>query len=367
MKTISILIAGLLLFLVQIKGQDTNKVSVEKNNVISVNVEIDVDEIIKTIEENKLKMEEIIYEKQAEIDKLIDEIYELTSKPDGENVYENQIDSLDSLIDVNEMIIEDINEAMEELSEEMEDLAEEIEELNIEMSNIEVDDNYYFDDDDDDKKSKKEKKFKGHYSGLQLGLNSYVDGNKSLNLPVESEFMTVHTNKSWQFDFNPLQFSIPFFNRYVGAVTGLGFSFNNYELLQNVLLGVDAYRNLTYSLGTFTYTKNRFKTASLNIPLIIEFQIPVSKSDKRIFLGAGVIGSLNLAGRMKTTYFDGQTEIIYKDKISNWPISTFSYQATARFGYDQWYLFANYSLVPLFENNKGPELYPVSAGIGLRF
>ena len=142
-----------------------------------------------------------------------------------------------------------------------------------------------------------------------------------------------------------------------GAVTGVGFSFNNYELVNNVTLEVDADGNLTHTLSAIYYDKNRFKTFNLNVPLIIEFQIPVNKKDKRMFIGAGVIGTMNLSGKMKTVYTDGNSTIKYKDKSSNWPLSQFSYQATARVGYDAWYIFANYAMMPLFDQTK-PVVYP---------
>ena len=163
-----------------------------------------------------------------------------------------------------------------------------------------------------------------------------------------------------------MQFSIPFFNRYVGAVTGLGISFNNYELVQNINLLVDDQGNLAYNQADITFEKNRFKTVNLNAPLILEIQIPVNKKNERLFISGGVIGTMNLSGKMKHVYSDGNSKIKYKDKTSNWPLTQFSYQATARVGFEDWYLYANYSLMSLFEQNLGPELYPVSAGLGFR-
>jgi len=136
-----------------------------------------------------------------------------------------------------------------------------------------------------------------------------------------------------------------------------------------MLLAVDVDGRLTnVELDqSIEYRINKFKTISLNAPLMIEFQVPVNKNYKRIFVGTGVIGGVNIQGKMKTAYKDGNSKIKNKDKYSNWPITKFNYQATARLGYDDWYLYANYSLTPLFEDNLGPQIYPISAGIGFRF
>jgi hypothetical protein len=45
----------------------------------------------------------------------------------------------------------------------------------------------------------------------------------------------------------------------------------------------------------------------------------------------------------------------------------FNYSATARVGYENYYFYANYEIMPLFEKNLGPEIYAVSAGIGISF
>ncbi|MBN2892387.1 MAG: hypothetical protein JXL97_11005 [Bacteroidales bacterium] len=363
MKKLSLLL-GIVLAAFVVNAQDTTKVKVDhESNNITIN--IDLDEILNSVEDGIVKMQDVITEKQAEVDVWNKQIYAYTEEPDGEDVYEKQIDSLDELIHVNEEIIEDLNEAIVELSEEMDELKIELQE---ELSDIHVNIGDFDDDDDDnDCKGKKHKKFKGHWSGMTFGVNTFVDNTYSLNLPGESDYMTSLINKSWEYSINPLQFSIPFFNRYVGAVTGLGFSFNNYELIQNVNLGVDVNGLLTNTLSDVVYDKNRFKTFNMNVPLLIEFQIPVNKKDRRIFIGAGVIGTMNLGAKMKTVYKDGNTVVKYKDKSSNWPVTQFSYQGTARVGYNDWYLFANYNFLPLFDQNKGPEVYPVSAGVGFRF
>ena len=348
MKKLKLLL-GMLLTSVIVFGQYTNTTTTYLNNELQQGID--------AIQESIDEMQEIINEKQIEIDNFSSEQLELS--------IERKIDSLEFLIDINEDIIEDLEEAQEDLEEAAEELLDAISEIDIDIDNCDYDYDYDYDCDDDG--SRKKKKFKGHWAGMQFGLNSYVSPSNTLSLPTNSDFMATQLNKSWEFSINPLQFSIPFFNRYVGAVTGAGFTFNNYELVQNVNLVVDNDGVLAYNQSDFTFEKNRFKMINLNVPFLIEIQIPVNKKDERMFISGGVIGTMNLDGTMKLVYNDGNSKIKYKDKISNWPLTQFSYQATARVGYDDWYIYANYSLMSMFEQNKGPELYPVSAGIGFRF
>jgi hypothetical protein len=49
----------------------------------------------------------------------------------------------------------------------------------------------------------------------------------------------------------------------------------------------------------------------------------------------------------------------------DYAMDDFRFAATARVGYGWVNLFANYDLNPLFEDGRGPELYPYSVGVKL--
>jgi len=367
MKKLTLIIVGMLFIALGMKAQDTNTVVVGDNtdNIVRSSLELGLNNIQTEIDK-----------KQSTIDSLSELIVKLGS--DASVDYSNKIDSLEDEIAVNEDVIETLEDAMEAIEEAMDDIEDAMVEVQdaLEDLKIELDDlNVNVDVDVDNgnvnlgtTKKRKQKKFKGHYSGMQLGLNSYLPPAQTIFLPGESEFMTVNFPKSFEFSLNPIQVSIPFFNRYFGAVTGLGFTWNNYELANNdIKLGVNTDGALTAISNGITYEKNRFKTVSMNVPLILELQIPANRKDKRFYMGGGIIGTMNMSGKMKTVFTENGSTTKVKDKSSNWPLTKFSYSATARVGYDDWSFYVNYSLVPLFEKNLGPELYPVSAGVSLRF
>ena len=70
---------------------------------------------------------------------------------------------------------------------------------------------------------------------------------------------------------------------------------------------------------------------------------------------------------MKYVYYQHNSLMKIKDKATLFPVNRYSYALTARMGFDNTYFYVNYNMLPLFEGGKGPELYPVSAGIGLTF
>lgn len=218
-------------------------------------------------------------------------------------------------------------------------------------------------DEDEVGKKKSRKSFNGHWKGLEIGMNNYLASDYSLTLPAEAQFMELNTGKSWCVNLNFLQYDIGFGTDKVGLVTGLGLEFNNYRFDgDNSIIKDPVTReivSLEYDAATYI-EKTKLSTSYLTVPLLLEFQIPVS-GHKRIHISGGVIGGLKIGSHTKVVYKeDGSKQ---KDKINDdFNLSPLRYAVTARIGYRALKLFANYNLTPMFETGQGPELYPVSIG-----
>jgi hypothetical protein len=144
-------------------------------------------------------------------------------------------------------------------------------------------------------------------------------------------------------------------------VTGLGFSFNSFALKNKTTLNADSsFTGYKYdSLASFS--KNKLKESFITVPLLLELN--TSHRDSRNFhIAAGVIGGLKLGSRTKQFYSEDGHEFhqIRKDDYNLYP---FKLDATVRVGYGQFTMFATYSLTPLFQEGKGPQLYPFTLGI----
>lgn len=218
-------------------------------------------------------------------------------------------------------------------------------------------------DESEDKERKSRKHFNGHWKGLEIGMNNYLTSDYSLTLPAEAQFMELNTGKSWCVNLNVLQYDIGFGTDKVGLVTGLGLEFNNYRFDgENSIIKDPVTReivSLEYDAATYI-EKTKLSTSYLTVPLLLEFQIPVS-GHKRIHISGGVIGGLKIGSHTKVVYKeDGSKQ---KDKINDdFNLSPLRYGVTARIGYRALKLFVNYNLTPMFETSQGPELYPVSIG-----
>lgn len=218
-------------------------------------------------------------------------------------------------------------------------------------------------DQDEGKNKKSRRSFNGHWKGLELGMNNYLTSDYSLTLPAEAQFMELNTGKSWCVNLNMLQYDIGFGTDKVGLVTGLGLEFNNYRFdRDNSIIKDPVTRKIVskeYDAATYI-EKSKLSTSYLTVPLLLEFQIPVS-GYKRIHISGGVIGGLKIGSHTKVIYKeDGSKQ---KDKISDdFNLSPLRYGLTARIGYRALKIFATYNITPMFETGQGPVLYPVSIG-----
>ncbi len=205
------------------------------------------------------------------------------------------------------------------------------------------------------------KHFKGHFSGVDIGFNSYVTRDGSLSLPEEYQYLDLNQGKSVGVSVNFLQYSIGLQRRgNIGLVTGLGLEFNNYRYDSQNLLTKDENGNLSYETTDRNVRKNKLTTIYFNMPLLLEFQIPTYRKSAPIYFSAGGIGGVRLKSHTKVVYNEGGKK---KEKErSNYNLNTFRYGVMARMGYRAINLYGSYYFSSLFETNKGPELYPVSVG-----
>ena len=215
--------------------------------------------------------------------------------------------------------------------------------------------------------------FTGHWSGLEFGINGFMDKNQSTTMKNDKAWLDLKQARSWNFNLNLLQYSIGFGTDKIGLVTGMGLEFNNYHFSNDISLKVDKTTgsptygmtvvDSSYILGGYNVQKTKLSTTHLTIPLLLEFQIPTGEHGHRIYISGGVIGGLRIGAHTKVVYEDGGRQ---KDKNrEDFNLATFRYGFTARIGYRGLKLFANYYPVALFESGKGPEVYPFSVGLVL--
>jgi Outer membrane protein beta-barrel domain len=218
-------------------------------------------------------------------------------------------------------------------------------------------------EDNDHERRRRRSRFRGHWSGLELGFNNYLSSDKSFAMPDNIDYMTLQSSKSCNFNINFTQLSLGL-TRHFGFVTGLGLNWNNYRFdgNNNIVKGPDG---IIEELDPGSkLDKSKLATLFLTLPLMLEIQIPVDNN--RLHIAAGPIGALKLTSHTKMVFEDGHTVKSWGDLSLN----MLRYGATARVGYGNFQIFGTYYATPLFQSGKGPagyDLYPFEIGLALAF
>lgn len=205
--------------------------------------------------------------------------------------------------------------------------------------------------------------FKGHLGGVEFGYNGYATDQWGRNDGTLEEYLDLNTAKSSNFNIVAPPVSLGF-SRHFGIVTGLGISFNNYRFDGNntLTVGEGGIVGPAYPAEGINYEKSKLATVYGILPVMLEVQIPVTYSST-INLGAGVIGAVKLGSHTKTVYYDDGKQ---KEKNHNdFNLNVLRYGVTARAGYEMIQVYGTCYLSPMFEKNRGPELYPFEVGIAL--
>lgn len=213
---------------------------------------------------------------------------------------------------------------------------------------------------DGKKRKKAATRFKGHYQGVDLYYNSFLNENGSAALPGGYGFLDLNGSKSIGVGVNILQENISLSRRgNFGIVTGLGLDFNNYRFDSQYKLIVSPLGNIDAEVLTDQVKKNKLSTIYLTVPLSLELQIPTRSHKEPIYFSGGVVGGYKLRSYTKIVFSDGD-----KDKTrGDYNLSDLRFGATARVGYKYINLSGSYYFTPMFDKTGDPKLYPYSIGI----
>lgn len=200
--------------------------------------------------------------------------------------------------------------------------------------------------------------------GLDAGVNLLLNSDGAMGLDSSSNWLDLNHSRSLSWRIQAVRAQFPIYQNYVKIKTGLGFAWNGYGLKNNVRPTIQD-SSATYALNipdsAMSFTKNKFRASYMTIPLLLEFNTN-NDEDKAFHISAGVIGGWNMGSLVRQKWQNGDDKADYKHK-GDYNVNPFTLDATARIGYGNFTLFAVYGLTPLFEKNKGPEVYPVTVGL----
>ena len=218
---------------------------------------------------------------------------------------------------------------------------------------------------EDEKRYSGGRSFRGHWSGLEIGFNNYNYA-QSMVLPQDISYMSLDEGKSINFNFNFSQLSIGFSN-HIGLLTGFGLNWNNYRFTDgnSIMVGPEGIITEYLPDNSVPVKKSKFSTLYLNVPALLEFQIPAGYNG-HLNVAAGFIGGLKLGAWTKMVFEDGE-----KSKVKgDYNLNLMRGGVTARIGYQNFMIYGTYYLTPWFHELKGPggyNLEPFEIGLALTF
>lgn len=226
-------------------------------------------------------------------------------------------------------------------------------------------------------KRKPDKKEFAHWAGIDLGISMLTTVDNKLRIASEEDttqmnnFLELNYSKSLFFSLNLLEQNIRLYKNYLNVVTGLGFEWNSYNFKKNITLDPDApyisASNTAIMPDSIKFSKNKLKAAYIKAPLLLELNTNSENPDKSFHFAGGVEFAYKIGSRTKQVYKLNGYEFNSKRK-DEYHLADLKYSAVVRVGYgDYCMLFANYGLSQLFEKDKGPDVYPLTAGISFSF
>ena len=219
-------------------------------------------------------------------------------------------------------------------------------------------------DEEIEEEPRRSRKSEAHWAGLDFGFMLLMDENQENNFP-NNPYWKNDAAKSQVWNLNILEHKFNFGTPYVGLTTGLGFSWTSVAFKNNYVLQATA--DSTYAVvdSVHQYSRNKLKASYLTVPLMLEFNTSADE-DRSFYLAAGVVGGVRLTSKTKRQgEFDGKE---FKEKVKGqYNLNPFKLDAAVRLGYGSWGVFANYSLLPLFEQGTTVDMYPLTFGLSLNF
>lgn len=210
----------------------------------------------------------------------------------------------------------------------------------------------------------KEPKKEAHWAGVDFGVTMLMNESFGNNFGDYPHWNT-DPAKSHVWNLNILEHKFNIAREYFGVTTGLGFSFTSVAFKNNYVLSHTADTLTAFTDTINSYSKNKLKAAYLTVPLLLEFNTNIN-SKKSFYLAAGVVGGVRLTSKVKRKgEFDGK-EFVEKHK-GTYALNSFKLDAALRMGYSDFGVFANYSLLPLFDTGKTTAVYPLTFGLSYNF
>lgn len=200
-----------------------------------------------------------------------------------------------------------------------------------------------------------DKDFSAHWAGFGMGFNSF-----------EGDDISLRKGKSLEYNFNFMEFSLPFSRYNWAVVTGAGIRWNRYRIDENACFQeVDGITQLVPAPEDVIYKKSKLNITSLTIPVLLEWQTKKKKHRPSFFISGGVVGVIKTTSSSKVVYDDDRGKSRKQKVDGGMNLRPVTMDVLLQAGVGCVGVYFKYSPIEMFESNKGPALNPISFGLQL--
>lgn len=200
-----------------------------------------------------------------------------------------------------------------------------------------------------------DKDFSAHWAGFGMGFNSF-----------EGDDISLRKGKSLEYNFNFMEFSLPFSRYNWAVVTGAGIRWNRYRIDENACFQeVDGITQLVPAPEDVIYKKSKLNITSLTIPVLLEWQTKKKKHRPSFFISGGVVGVIKTTSSSKVVYDDERGKSRKQKVDGGMNLRPVTMDVLLQAGVGCVGVYFKYSPIEMFESNKGPALNPISFGLQL--
>ncbi len=210
-----------------------------------------------------------------------------------------------------------------------------------------------------EKSYKERKKFRSHYSGVFVGLNTFFNKDGELNKPNE-DFMKLNTGRSIDLDIFFAKTDISF-SKTNGLSLGLDWKINHYSLGNdfNLEISDDNQLFITQNLKYSDVKRHNLRLMYMYIPILYEIQ---ASSRNSFYFNCGFSGGVQIGARTKqiAANDDNRKKITNRNDFDTY---LFRYNFMAGIGCHGLEVFSMFSPQKIFKTNSNPTLYPFEIGV----
>jgi len=194
------------------------------------------------------------------------------------------------------------------------------------------------------------------FTRVDLGYSRLVD-NGSFTLTPENEFLDYKGGKTSTFSFDILQMGYRFGSNFKIYVAG-GFDWTHIRLRKDITIERNK-QTLSYTEDPIHYSKNRFSSSYVHIPLNFEFRTDENDNGNRFYFVIGPEVGFLLNGKVKQIS-DENGKQKFKD---DYHFQAFRYGGTVRIGYGGFGLFTKVYANDIFATTAQKGLTNMSFGV----